>query len=429
MPGPFTRAVKRSLTQASSAADWNSLFPGISGKQTASGVKVNESTAKRLIAVLRCQTLISQGVSTLPIRVTRERSGGRIERVDPSRFEGWITQPNPYEGPIVFWNKVLLSLLNDGNAFIATIRDSEGFVTALYVLDPRCVTVDLEDINDITSERVYRYMGIEYDRTQILHIVGPYVHPDALRAMSPIDMAREAIGLGLAIEEYGARFFSQGTTMAGVIEHPGSPKPDEARLLREMFKKTHAGLKNSHAVGVLTGGAKWTSITITPEQAQFLDTRRFQNDQIAMLYGVPFHLVDPTVQSSWGSGVEEQNSWFLSQSLAPWVALIEEYVSTYLMEVARKMRFDMDARLRPKTKERYDAYAQGINNGWLCADDIRAAENMEPLPDGLGQKFYRPVNMAEVGKGPILGPNGGGVPAPVDNGGNEIGDGAEDPAD
>jgi HK97 family phage portal protein len=243
----------------------------------------------------------------------------------------------------------------------------------------------------------YEVNGVanQLDRTQILHIPA-FTVPGRSRGLSPLDMAREAIGLGLTAEEYGARFFAQGTTMSGVIEHPGTPRPDEARLLRDMFKKTHAGTKNSHSVGVLTGGASFKPITLSPEQAQFLETRRFQKTEIALLYRVPAYLVDSQVTSTWGSGIEEQNKFFVDNTLMPWIVRIEQAVSTFLLPGTQFIKFNLDARLRAKTKDRYAAYKEAILNGFMNADEIRALEDMEPLPDGLGQAFYMPVNVADI---------------------------------
>ena len=132
-----------------------------------------------------------------------------------------------------------------------------------------------------------------------------------------------------------------------------------------MFRKTHSGVKNSHSVGVLTGGASFKPITIALEQAQFLETRRFQKSEIALLYRVPAYLVDSSVTSTWGSGIEEQDKFFIDQTLMPWIVRIEQAISTFLLPRGEDIRFNVDARLRAKTKDRYEAYAVAINNGFM----------------------------------------------------------------
>jgi HK97 family phage portal protein len=345
-----------------------------------------------MIAVYSCISLIADAIASLPVDHYTKLNGKRT-MFDGSRSPRWVRQPNPYQTAFEFWHRVIVSLLTDGNAFIFTDRNDRGDVTALYVLHPEDVYIVEKPLGD----NLYQVAGFEklQDRSQILHIPA-FTVPGCSRGVSPIDIAREAIGLGLTAEEYGARFFDQGTTMAGVIEHPGTPRPDEAKLLREMFRKTHAGVKNSHSIGVLTGGAQFRPITLTPEQAQFLETRRFQKTEIALLYRIPAYLVDSQVTSTWGSGIEEQNKFFVDQTLMPWLTRLEQSISTFLLPGFQYVRFNVDARLRAKTLDRYHAYAQAVSNGFMNADEIRALEDLEPLPKKLGQKFYVPANLMEV---------------------------------
>ena len=156
-------------------------------------------------------------------------------------------------------------------------------------------------------------------------------------------------------------------------------------------------MKNSHSVGVLTGVASFKPITLSPEQAQFLETRRFQKAEIALLYRVPAYLVDSSVSSTWGTGIEEQNKFFVDQTLMPWIVRIEQAVSTFLLPGLQYIRFNVDARLRAKTKDRYESYQVALNNGFLNADEIRAMEDLAPLPKKLGQRYYRPLNLGVVG--------------------------------
>jgi HK97 family phage portal protein len=329
-----------------------------------------------MIAVYACQSLIADGVSSLPVDHFTKINGAQTP-MDPLRSPRWVRQPNQDQTAYEFWHRVVVSLLGDGNAFIATLRNDRGEVTDLYCLHPRDVQIE----DGAFGGKMYR-VGNEQrliDRTQILHIPA-FTLPGVSRGLSPLDMAREAIGLGLTAEEFGARFFEQGTTMAGVIEHPGTPRPDEAKILREMFRKTHSGVKNSHSIGVLTGGASFKPITLTPEQAQFLETRRFQKTEIALLYRVPAYLVDSAVTSTWGTGIEEQNKFFIDQTLMPWIVRLEQAVSTFLLPGQQYIRFNVDARLRPKTKDRYEAYHIALTDGFMTTDEVRALEDLAPLP-------------------------------------------------
>ncbi|MFE1174763.1 phage portal protein [Streptomyces sp. NPDC058773] len=362
--------------------------------RTFSGRSVTRESSLQLVAVYACQSLIADGISMLPVDHLTKANGIR-KKLEDRKSPAWIHQPNPHQTTYEFWHRVVTSLLSDGNAFIATDRDDPGNVTALYCLHPQ----DVDIVDGPVGSKAFRVGGEErlFDVSQILHIPA-FAVPGKSRGLSPLEVAREAIGLGLTAQEFGTRFFEQGTTMTGVIEHPGTPRPDEAKMLRHMFRKTHAGVKKSHSVGVLTGGASFKPITIAPEQAQFLETRRFQKSEIALLYRIPAYLVDSSVTSTWGTGIEEQNKFFVDQTLMPWIVRVEQAVSTFLLPAGEFIRFNVDARLRAKTKDRYEAYSVAINNGFMSRDEVRALEDLPPLPNGQGAVFIQPLNMGKLGE-------------------------------
>ncbi|MFI6609284.1 phage portal protein [Streptomyces sp. NPDC050507] len=380
---------RRAWTPAQSAADWiEDRSPWDASASTHAGKEVGRSSSLALPAVYYCVSLIADSIAALPVDVYEGTGRNRKAAQAPS----WVRSPNAFMTAFDFWHRVCTSLLMDGNAFILTLRNGAGDVVSLLPLDPRMVTIQVApDGSDVT----FLTMGQTLDRSQMLWIPG-YTVPGMARGVSPLDLARQAVGLGQVAEEFGARFFGQGTALSGVITHPGMPNPDQAAILAKMFRRNHAGTRNSHAVGILTGGAQWQSISPTPEQSQFLETRRFQKTEIALMYRVPAHLVDPTVTSSWGSGVEEQNKWFIDQTLTPWLVRIEQAVSTFLLPGGRYMKFNLDSRLRAKTSERYASYAVGIQNGFMNADQVAELEDWEPLPDRLGARYYRPANLIAV---------------------------------
>lgn len=409
----FTRIGELRAAMSGAASDWGRDVELVGMVRTSSGRKVSRRNSLQMMAVYACQSLIGDAVASLPVD-HYTKINGRKESFDPIRSPRWVRQPNPFQTSYDFWFRVVVSLLTDGNAFLYTMRNDRGEVVALYCLHPQYVSIldgPLGDNRYEVSDDQGAVQGV-LDRSQILHIPA-FTLPGVSRGLSPVDMAREAIGLGLTAEEFGSRFFEQGTTMAGVIEHPGTPRPDEAQLLRAMFRKSHAGVKNSHSVGVLTGGASFKPITLSPEQAQFLETRRFQKTEIALLYRVPAYLVDSSVSSTWGTGIEEQNKFFVDQTLMPWIVRIEQAVSTFLLPGLQYIRFNVDARLRAKTKDRYEAYQVALNNGFLNADEIRAMEDLAPLPKKLGQVYYRPLNLGVVGDDKEAKKTEAGQPAPA----------------
>lgn len=393
--GVLSLIEKRDVFTSSPTEAWEKDYPSLfqQGRRTFAGKRVNQRSALSMISVYQCQSLIVDGIATLPVDHFRKGKDGRREAVPSGQSPRWIKNPNPFQTAVEFWSRVLQSLLSDGNAFIATLRDDKGNVSALYCLNPADVTIVAGTLGD----NRYRVVGSDelFDRSQVLHIPA-FVFGADPRGLSPIDVAKEAIGVGLSVEEFGARFFAQGTTVSGIIEHPNVPDKDEAKLLREMFRKTHGGVKNSHAVGILTGGASFKPITVNPEQAQFLETRRFQRVEIAGLYRVPGYLVDPAVTSTWGSGIEEQNKFLVDYTFMPWAIRIEQAISTFLLAGPQFIKFNFDARLRAKTSERYSAYDKAINAGIMSPDEARALEDMPPLPKGQGEHFWRPKNMVPI---------------------------------
>ncbi|WP_027658833.1 phage portal protein [Salinispora fenicalii] len=344
-------------------------------------MNVSQDTALNLSAVYTCVSLIADAVAALPVDVVR--TVGKMR--EPVQGPAWLSQPNPFDTAFDFWHKVMTSLLTDGNAFIRVFRGGNSRVIAVLPLDPRTVRIELTDDG---SGVVYTVGDSTLPSREVVHVKG-FAAANSLRGLSPLENARQTIGAGLATEEYAARFFSQGATVSGIVEHPGSPKPGEVAVLARMLKRSHQGVKNSHAIGVLTGGASWKQISVTPEQAQFLETQRFNRLAIAGVFRVPAYMLDPTTASSWGSGVEEQHNWFVTQTLMPWLIRIEQAFSRVL-PAGQSVRFNVNARLRVKTVERYQAYRTGIEAGFLSVDEVRALEDRKPLPDGEGQAFLTP---------------------------------------
>lgn len=386
----FERRTAREESRAIDAAIFSGSADAAYG--TFAGASVSQTTALQVSAVWSCVSLISDSIASLPVDTFRKTGVSRR----PVNGPAWIDQPNPFSLWHDFVHRVMVSMLLDGNAFIHILRGGpDGAVVGLMPVDPGRVSIGLSE--DGTTP-VYRVDGEPYSPRDILHIPA-FTRPGELRGLSPIEYARQAIGVAKATEEHGARFFSQGASMSGILQHPGEPTKEQALMLKGMFEKDHRGLKNSHAVGILTGGATWQTVTVTPEQAQFLETRRFQKTEIANFFRVPPYMLDPTVTSSWGSGIEEQNRWFVDQTLGPWLIRLERALST-LLPAGHFLKFNTDARLRSNTRDRYDAYAVAVSNGFMSRDEVRSLEDLEPLPSGQGGTFTQPLNLGPVGTAP-----------------------------
>ena len=217
------------------------------------------------------------------------------------------------------------------------------------------------------------------------------------RGLAPLEIARQMFGGGIAGQEMGARFFGQGMNAAGVIEVPEGLQPDQARILKRDFAEANAGLKNMHLPPVLTGGATWKQVQITPEQSQFLGSREFSVAEIARWFRVPpFMVGELTKSTSWGTGIEQQAMGFVGYSLRPLLERLEENWTKWLLfpgQSDSRVRFNVEGLLRGDRATRTAWYTAGRNGGWLSANDVRIEEGYEPLDEG-GDIYLTPLNMA-----------------------------------
>ena len=305
-------------------------------------------------------------------------------------------EPNPEMTSFIFRETLMTHLLLYGNAYAQVIRNGKGEVVALYPLMPNKMTVD----RDQNGQLYYTYMrSSEEARTMkdgtvylmprdVLHIPG--LGFDGLVGYSPIAMAKNAIGLAIATEEYGAKFFANGAAPSGVLEHPGVVK--DPQRLRENWMSQFGGSANSGKVAVLEEGLKYTPISISPEQAQFLETRKFQINEIARIFRVPPHMIGDLERSTY-SNIESQGIDFVKYSLQPWVLRFEQNMERRLLTDVEKgvltIRFNMEGLLRGEYKTRMEGYSVGIQNGFLCPNDVRQLEGWELIPEEQGGYVYR----------------------------------------
>ena len=287
-------------------------------------------------------------------------------------------------------------LLLWGNAYAQIIRNARGEVVALYPLMPNKMTVD----RDSNGRLFYLYQRSNEDTpslgkdsqvylspSDVLHIPG--LGFDGLVGYSPIAMAKNAVGLAIATEEYGAKFFANGAAPGGVLEHPGTIK--DPQKIKESWNAAYQGSGNSHRVAVLEEGMKYQPIGISPEQAQFLETRKFQINEIARIFRVPPHMLADLEKSSF-SNIEQQSLEFVKYTLDPWVVRWEQSMCRALLMESEKsklfIKFNVDGLLRGDYVSRMSGYATARQNGWMSANDIRELENLDRIPAELGGDLY-----------------------------------------
>ena len=361
-----------------------------------SGKRVNERSSMQMTAVYSCVRILSEAVAGLPLHMYRYTdNGGKEKAAEHPLYFLLHDEPNPEMTSFVFRETLMTHLLLWGNAYSQIIRNGKGEVIALYPLMPDRMNVE----RDSKGQLYYEYTVSMDDAptvkgstvvlppTEVLHIPG--LGFDGLVGYSPIAMAKNAIGMAIACEEYGAKFFANGAQPSGVLEHPGTLK-DPARV-RESWQAAFGGSHNANKVAVLEEGLKYTPISVPPEQAQFLETRKFQINEIARIFRVPPHMVGDLEKSSF-SNIEQQSLEFVKYTLDPWVSRWEQSMARSLLTLEEKkkyfVKFNVDGLLRGDYQSRMNGYAVGRQNGWMSANDIRELENLDRIPEELGGDLY-----------------------------------------
>lgn len=365
--------------------------------RTTSGKPVNERTAMQTTAVYACVRILAEAVASLPLHVYEYQDDGGKKLVhDHPLYYLLHDEPNPEMTSFVFRETLMSHLLIWGNAYAQIIRDGAGRVLGLYPLLPDKMDVQRDDRGNIyyvysrnsdENPMFKEYGDIRLKAEDVLHIPG--LGFDGLIGYSPIAMAKNAVGMTLACEEYGASFFANGANPGGVLEHPGVLK--DPSKVRESWNSVYRGVNKAHKIAVLEEGMKYQQIGIPPEEAQFLETRKFQINEIARLYRIPPHMVGDLDKSSF-SNIEQQSLEFVKYTLDPWVIRWEQSLQRSLLLPGEKgkyfIKLNVDGLLRGDYQSRMNGYAVGRQNGWFSANDIREMENMNPIPDEQGGNLY-----------------------------------------
>jgi HK97 family phage portal protein len=367
-------------------SDWG-RFDFLFG-DTMSGKTVNERTAMQTTAVLACVKVISEAVASLPLHVYLRKDNGDSEKAFNHPLYNLLhLMPNIEMTAYTFIETALTHLLVYGNFYAQVIRDGRGYPAALYPLLPNRMDVS----RNAEKKLVYSYSAdngvVTLTPWDVLHIPG--LGFDGIIGYSPIALAKNSIGMAIATEDYGSAFFKNGASPGAVLEFPGPVK--DVQRVKESWNAGYKGADNAHKVAVLEEGAKFQTIGIPPNEAQFLETRRYQLEEIARIYRVPLHLVGDLEHATF-SNVEHMSLDFTKFTLTPWVRRIEQALEKSLLPPSELNRyyvkFSVEGLLRGDYKSRMEGYAVGRQNGWLSSNDIRDLENLNRLSDADGGNTY-----------------------------------------
>ena len=382
-------SLKKSQNRTSGSA-YSFYFGG-----STSGKTVTERSAMQMTAVYSCVRILSEAVAGLPHLYKYTDSGGKAMALDHPLYRLLHDEPNPEMSSFVFRETLMTHLLLWGNAYAQIIRNGKNEIVALYPLMPNKVTVNRDEAGRLyytyyrgSDEAIKdKEFAVTLQPSDVLHIPG--LGFDGLVGYSPIAMAKNAIGMAIACEEYGAKFFANGAAPGGVLEHPGTIK--DPQRVRESWQSTFGGSGNANKIAVLEEGMKYTPIGVSPEQAQFLETRKFQINEIARIFRVPPHMVGDLEKSSF-SNIEQQSLEFVKYTLDPWVIRWEQSIMRSLFSEDEKkkyfVKFNLEGLLRGDYQSRMNGYAIGRQNGWMSANDIRELENLDRIPAEDGGDLY-----------------------------------------
>lgn len=363
------------------------------GYRSASGERVTPENALNLSVYFSSIRNLSEDIAKLPLVLYEKGEDDARERnTSHPLYKVLRYSPAPIYTAVTFWETLISHAAGWGNGYAEIITDGGGTVRALYLMDPRRVEPKMD-------RGTYYYRVLRADNTHvnimpeaIFHLHG--LGFDGLQGYSVASLAKESLGGGLATQRFAASFFGNGAHVSGVLEHPGKLTEQAVKTLRASWKKNASG-DNMNAPAVLSEGMKWNRIGIPPEDAQFLETRQFQVEDICRWLRMPPHKVGHLLRAQGWSTLEQTNTDYLTDTLGSWMERICQEVQRKLLKASEQDTLFVEhlpeKLLRTDIEKRYAAYQVGVTNGWLSRNEVRQRENLNPV-EGLDE-FLVPLNM------------------------------------
>lgn len=366
------------------------------GNMTSTEIVVTESNAMQVSAFWACVRIISETIASLPLHTYERRAdGGKVRAPTHPTYAVLHSYGNEEMTAFQVRELLMTSILVYGNAYAEKEYDAAGRLRGLWPIRADRVTPFRTPDGPIAYQVILpNGQQVILSRDKMLHITG--FGGDGIKGASVLTTAREAIGLSIATEKYGAKFFGNGAKPGGVLEHPMTMSQEAMDRLRNSWNDMHSGLEKSHRIAILEEGMTYKQIGLPPEDSQFLETRKFQIEEIARIFRVPLHLIGSLDRATF-SNIEHQSIDFVVHCIRPWLVRLEQAIMQQLFTQSERDRyfveFNVDGLLRGDLLTRYQAYQIGRQNGWLSADDVRGFENLDPLPGEQGNIYLVPLNM------------------------------------
>lgn len=392
-----------SWTKKSAGPDWGTLERYLAwafgGGASASGIIVNPQTAMQSAAVFSCVQVLAQSIGMLPLNVYQDENGARSAAKDHNLWPILHDQPNEYQTSVEFFEMMVMALCLRGNAYAYVNRTRSGNVAELLPLHPDMVRVEMAADFTIKyhitmPDGSFKTFGVG----EIFHIRGLTLN--GWLGISPIAYARESIGLALATEKFGGQLFRNGAKMGGVLEHPGKIGDEAYKRIKESFDAATSG-ENAHKTALLEEGMKWSKVSMTADDSQFLETRKYQRSEIASIFRVPPHMIGDLEKATF-SNIEQQSLEFVQYTLMPWLTRIEKAIKRDLLNKQDRntisIKFNVAMLLRGDAAARSKYYHNMILDGWGTRNEARKMESdigiiLNPI-DGLDGPLM-PLNMTD----------------------------------
>ena len=349
--------------------------------QNNSGTYVTQDNVWKLAAITGAVNLIASSISTLPMDAWVRRDGQKfLMRPKPD----WVNRPDiSFVDRAPFISQIITSLMLDGNAFIRVFRDSDGLPINLMVMNPTEIEVKRNPLGRIVF--THTKSGEVLSQDDILHIVESLIQPGQVRGISRVAMLKDSLGLGMALEAYAQRWFGQGASGNYAITTPGSLTPEQAKAMADSIDNRHGGWRKSSKTMVFHSGADIKDIGIDPEKSQSIEARRMFVEDVARIYSIPTHKLSLPGTNTYSS-IEQTQIEFVTDTLRPYAALIENALSTLLQVYPNGqgafLEFNMAALLRGDINSRATAASVAIQGGWLTVNDVRQGEGLSKMDGG-----------------------------------------------
>ena len=375
--------------------DFLSAMSSIS-RNASSGVSVDKNSALTFTAVWSAVRLLSESISILPVNVYERQPNGDKKLAYKNAVYNLVhNEPNYYMSSVTFFEKVMMDLCLSGNSFIRIIRNGGGTPQELLPLNASDIVIKVSDGNIFYQSKEKNDI---YDDADILHFKG-ICDSSGLIGLSPITQNANAIGWGMALEEYGSKYFTNSAKLSGVLETDRALSEEAISRLRTSFSNTYNQLQNAQSTAILEEGLSFKPITISPEQSQFLASRVFSITEVARMFNIPTFMLQEHSKSSFNN-IESLSQSYVTYTLMPYIRRMESEMNRKLFKANEKGRlfveWNVNGLLRGDVKSRNEAYKTGINNGFLTINEVRRKENLNSIVDG--DEHYLPLNMTTINK-------------------------------